>query len=585
MTLGVSGRDRDILTAQAAPDRPARPGGLLVAVPAIALALFLIPISLGLIGTWAPAFGYLPALGGDILTLEPWRELFSAPGLGGAVRLTLSTGFLSTVLALGLSVSLLAAWHGTRAFGVLRRVLTPLLAVPHAALAIGLAFLLTPSGWLIRATSPWATGWDRPPDFAIVQDPYGIALTLGLALKETPFLLLIAVAASSQIGADRTLAIARTAGYGPVMAWIKTVLPQLYPLIRLPIYAVLAFSLSVVDMALILGPATPPTLAPLVLRWFNDPDLQMRFMAAAGACLQFGIVAGAIGLWYGMEHLAVRLARPWIAAGRRGGDGGLLRIASGGTVMLAVSAAVLSVISLAIWSLARRWRFPDALPGTWTLDNWMQHFWTLLQPATTTLTVGVAATAVALALVIGCLEYECRAGVRPTTRALWLLYAPLLVPQIAFLFGIQVLLVIGRLDGRWMALTWSHLLFVLPYVFLALSDPWRKLDDRYARTAACLGASPARVFWRIKMPMLLRPILFAGAVGFSVSVAQYLPTLFAGAGRLSSLTTEAVGLAAGADRRIVGIYAFAQMALPLLGFAVALAVPAILFRHRKGLQV
>ena len=209
MTLGVSGRDRDILTAQTAPDRPARPGGLLVAVPAIALALFLVPISLGLIGTWAPAFGYLPALGGDILTLEPWRELFSAPGLGGAVRLTLSTGFLSTVLALGLSVSLLAAWHGTRAFGVLRRVLTPLLAVPHAALAIGLAFLLTPSGWLIRATSPWATGWDRPPDFAIVQDPYGIALTLGLALKETPFLLLIAVAASSQIGADRTLAIAR----------------------------------------------------------------------------------------------------------------------------------------------------------------------------------------------------------------------------------------------------------------------------------------------------------------------------------------------------------------------------------------
>ena len=112
-----------------------------------------------------------------------------------------------------------------------------------------------------------------------------------------------------------------------------------------------------------------------------------------------------------------------------------------------------------------------------------------------------------------------------------------------------------------------------------------KLDDRYARTAACLGASPARVFWRIKMPMLLRPILFAGAVGFSVSVAQYLPTLFAGAGRLSSLTTEAVGLAAGADRRIVGIYAFAQMALPLLGFAVALAVPAILFRNRRGLQV
>ena len=579
---GYAGQPSEIGAAAA---RPARPGGRLVAIPAATLALFLIPIGLGLLGTWAPALGVLPALGRSTLSLDPWRELFAAPGLAGAVRLTVTTGFLSTALALGLSLSLLAAWHGTRAFGLLRRVLAPLLAVPHAALAIGLAFLLTPSGWLVRAASPWATGWERPPDLAIVQDPWGIALTLGLALKETPFLLLIAVSAMAQIGADRTLAVARTAGYGPVMAWVKTVLPQLYPLIRLPVYAVLAFSLSVVDMALILGPATPPPLAPLVLRWFNDPDLQMRFMAAAGACLQFAIVAGAIGVWYGLEKLAARLARPWIAAGRRGGDGGLLRLASGGTVMLAVSAASLSVISLAVWSLARRWRFPDALPGTWTLDNWTQHFWALSQPATTTLTVGVAATAVALALAIGCLEYECRAGIRPTTRALWLLYTPLLVPQIAFLFGIQVLLVAGRLDGRWIALTWSHLLFVLPYVFLALSDPWRKLDDRYARTAACLGASPARVFWRIKVPMLLRPILFAGAVGFSVSVAQYLPTLFAGAGRLSSLTTEAVGLAAGADRRIVGVYAFAQMALPLLGFAVALTVPAFLFRHRRGLQV
>ena len=56
-------------------------------------------------------------------------------------------------------------------------------------------------------------------------------------------------------------------------------------------YAVLAYALSVVDMAIVLGPTTPPTLAPLVFRWFQDPDLGMRFQAAAGAALQLGIVA------------------------------------------------------------------------------------------------------------------------------------------------------------------------------------------------------------------------------------------------------------------------------------------------------
>ena len=130
------------------------------------------------------------------------------------------------------------------------------------------------------------------------------------------------------------------------------------------------------------------------------------------------------------------------------------------------------------------------------------------------------------------------------------------------------------LDGGWIGLTWSHLLFVLPYVFLSLADPFRRLDERYARSAACLGASPNRVFWRIKLPMLRRPVLAAFAVGFAVSAAQYLPTLFAGAGRFATLTTEAVSLAAGADRRVIGLYALVQGMLPLLPFALVLALPA-----------
>ena len=52
--------------------------------------------------------------------------------------------------------------------------------------------------------------------------------------------------------------------------------------------------------------------------------------------------------------------------------------------------------------------------------------------------------------------------------------------------------------------------------------------------------------------MLLRPILVAAAVGFAVSVGLYLPTLFAGAGRFDTLTTDAVSLAASGNRRIIG---------------------------------
>ena len=85
--------------------------------------------------------------------------------------------------------------------------------------------------------------------------------------------------------------------------------------------------------------------------------------------------------------------------------------------------------------------------------------------------------------------------------------------------------------------------------------------------------------------MLLRAVLTAAAVGLAVSVAQFLPTLLIGGGRVATLTTEAVALAAGANRRVIGVWAVAQMALPSLGFALALALPALLFRRRRGMAI
>jgi putative thiamine transport system permease protein len=126
------------------------------------------PVTAGLAFTLAPAFGYLPALGGIRPGLDAFRALLAAPGLAGAVRLSLVTGLLATVLSLGIVILILAGWQGTRAFAALQRTLAPLLAVPHAAAAFGLAFLIAPSGWIARAFSPWATGWQTPPDLLVV---------------------------------------------------------------------------------------------------------------------------------------------------------------------------------------------------------------------------------------------------------------------------------------------------------------------------------------------------------------------------------------------------------------------------------
>ncbi|MCZ6510806.1 MAG: ABC transporter permease subunit [Alphaproteobacteria bacterium] len=555
------------------------------AVPPVTLLLFLGPVAAGLIGTLLPAFGYLPVLGGETLSLAPWRQLLAAPGLAESVRLSFVGGLATTAVALAVVILFCAGWHGTRGFARVQRLLSPLLSVPHVTVAFGLAFVLAPSGWILRLVSPWATGLARPPDLIIVHDPAGLTLIAGLAIKEIPFLFLMTLAAIGQVDAARTRTMARTLGYGPVAAWLKAVFPQVYPQIRLPVFAVLAYAVSVVDVAIVLAPTTPPPLAVQLVRWFNDPDLAMRFVASAGAILQLAIVVAAMALWWLGERALICGGRMWIRTGWRWRRDLWVRRTAALALVGGFAVAFFSLLSMALWSVAGRWRFPEALPDGLNLATWVGNADRLTAAGWNTLSVGIAVSVVALVFAVGCLENEARFGHRATNRALLLLYLPLLVPQVAFLFGAQVMLIVLNIDGSWLAVAWSHLVFVLPYVFLSLADPYRSWDDRYARTALCLGAGPWRVLRCIKLPMLLRPVLVAVAVGFAVSVSLYLPTLFAGAGRFDTLTTEAVSLAASGNRRIIGAYALMQMLLPFLAFTLAAAVPAWMFRHRRGLRV
>ncbi len=560
-------------------------GGWLRLLPGLTVAIFLLPVIAGLLGTLLPSFGYLPELGGREFSLGPWRMLLAAPELPAALTVTLISGLGATLASFLLAVAIAATLHGTRLFTWLRRLLAPLLAMPHAALALGFAFIIAPSGWLMRLLAPLVAPDGLPPAVSLLGDRWGLALAAGLVLKETPFLLLAIVGSLGQLPVDATLVAARLLGYRPATAWLKTILPQLYRQLRLPIYAVLAFSLSVVDMALILGPSTPASLAPLLLRWFNAADLQTIFPATAGAVLQILLVAAAIVLWWAGERLAVRLCAGWLADGARGHLGKMGRPLGAAAAGLLVVLAALAILALILWSIAAAWRFPALLPQGWSLDTWLRPGLDIARPMWTSLLLGLGSTAIALLLALGCLENERRHGLHPTGRILWLIYLPLLAPQISFLFGTQALFAWLGIEASAAALVWSHLLFVLPYVFLMLADPYRALDERYIRTGLCLGAGRGRLFLRVMLPMLLRPILIAAAVGFAVSIALYLPTLFAGSGRFDSLTIEAVAASAGGDRRIAGVYGFLQAVLPLAGFALALGLPGLVFARRRGMRI
>ena len=556
---------------------------VLPVVPALTLLVMLGPVAAGLWGTFLPAFGHLPAAGETGPSLAPFRDLMATPGIGRSITLSLTTGIGATAISLALVALLAAGWSGTRPFRLLERLLSPLLSVPHAAAAFGLAFLIAPSGWIMRALSPWATGLDRPPDLLILQDPWGLSMTAGLVAEEAPYLLLMTRAALGQADATRSVQVAQALGYARTTGWLKTVFPRVYAQIRLPVYVVLAYAMSVVDVALILGPSTPPTLSVQIVKWMSDPDLAMRLQASAGALVQLALVLAALAIWRAGESLVAALGRRWIAAGGRGRADPVLSVLSLSGGIVAALSILLGLAMLAIWSVAGFWSFPEALPDQITLRNWMRHGDGVGAALGETALIACPVVAVALILTIGCLEAEYRHGLRLTRRGMWLLYLPLLVPQTAFLPGLQTFLLGFGADVGRLPVMLAHLVFVLPYVFLSLADPFRAWDSRIGTVAAALGASPDRILWRVRLPMLLRPLLTAVAVGLAVSVGQYLATLLIGGGRVATLTTEALALASGGDRRAIGVYGLMQTGAALLPFAAALALPALVWRNRRGL--
>lgn len=549
--------------------------------PPLTLLLLAGPVLAGFFGTLWPAFGYLPALGGTGLSLDPWRMLLAQPGIWTSALLSLATGLGSAAVALGVVMLFVAAWAGTAAFSRVQHLVSPLLSVPHAAAAFGLAFLISPSGMIARLVSPWASGWERPPDILVVNDPLGLSLTAGLVVKEIPFLLLVALAALPQVPTAQTRALTASLGYGRIAGFLYGSWPALYRQIRLAAFAVVAFASSVVDVAVILGPTRPATLAPRLVEWVNDPDISMRFVASAGAMLQLGVTAAAILAWIGLERLAARLRDAGAARGLRLRRDRWLARSAIATTAISALAVFGGLATLGLWSVAGFWPFPDSLPQGFTARSWSNA--RIAAPLATTLAVAALATGLATLLALLCLVREGETG-RKGRLALAFVYLPLIVPQVGFLFGMQLLFLLAGVTASVPALVFAHLIFVMPYVFLSLSDPWRAFDRRYEAVAAGLGKSRAETLRRVRLPMLLRPLLTAAAVGFAVSIGLYLPTLLIGAGRLTTITTEAVALASGGSRRVIGVYAFLQMLLPFLGFAVATVLPALLFRRLRAMQ-
>jgi putative thiamine transport system permease protein len=536
------------------------------AVPLVLLAVVAVPLGWSLVAAVAAA-----------TDAHAWAALWAQPQTLSALSMSLGTGVVATLLA-----ALGATWILARTTNTvldidptqhrLGRLLSPLLAVPHAAFAIGLLALIAPSGWLLRLVSPWATGLQSPPPWPTSQDPWGVGLIMVLACKEIPFLLWAALAYLQRPDVAKRLRqemnVARTLGYADSTAWWRVVWPQLLPRWGAPLLAVWAYGLTVVDVALVIGPGTPPTLAVLAWQWLQDADPATNAQGAAAAwLLAAALFVGAVFAWWTLRWPGwrARRVRGVVAATfnpphRQRLPHALPRLL---WVLLGIYTAVM--VALLLGSFTGSWPFPSLIPQQFTWAAW-RNVGQSSATLNTTVWLALASGTAALLWTVAWLEW---APLRWQQRAQPWLALPLVLPAVLWVLGLHQLALAWGLDARASGVWLAHTLACLPYTVLALQGPYQGVDPRLQHVAATLGHGRGHFLLRVKWPLLRPALLAAFAIGFAVSVAQYLPTLYVGAGRFNTVTTEAVNLAAGGQRSLTAAYAWLQWLLPVLVLALA----------------
>ena len=528
------------------------------------LTLLLLIMSAGLPMAWAAVAALRQAL-----VPAAWLALLADAQLSSALVLTLWTGLASTALSWCLAACLLSEGFVRQQLARWLRALPVMLATPHAAFAIGLVFLLSPSGWLVRLLSPWLTGFDFPPPWPTTQDPWGLSLILALCAKEIPFLLWVAATQLQREDIRRTWqaehALAQTLGYSRRQAFWRVVWPQLSARLALPALAVLAYSLTVVDMALVIGPATPPTLAVLSWQWLQDADPLTGQQGAAAGTLLLLLVAGLGCLGWLARRLHAR-GRMHLPGPKPPGEQTRRKGWAAITLLWLLRGLYASVLlGLGTGSVAGLWPFPAVWPSALSTEAWLT-VWQSSSTLWNSLSLGLSSAALGLLWSVAWLELAPRSW---DTRLRPLLYASMLMPGVLWVTGLHAVSLQLGMDGQWPGVLGAHVLMVLPYVMLALATAYQGFDARHAQLSASLGHGRWYFLWRVKWPLLQSALASAFAVGFAVSMAQYLPTLYVGAGRLNTVTTEAVTLAAGAQRSLTSAYAWLQWCLPVVVFALA----------------
>jgi len=224
------------------------------------------------------------------------------------------------------------------------------------------------------------------------------------------------------------------------------------------------------------------------------------------------------------------------------------------------------VAHVAVSSIAKSW-FATPLPGRWTTD-WYAYAWREFELARVLrVTVTVAGTVTALALLLGfpAAYVLARRDFRGKGGLLLLYFLPLLIPQMTYGIPLATTLYRYFVGGTIYGVIVANLVPMLPLAVFVLLPFFEQISLSLEWAARVHGASRLQVLRRVVLPLAAPGLLTAGLLVLVNTVANFeLTFLLSGAGSQTLVVTLYYAVFAAGMRPIYSVDAMAVIYMVLV---------------------
>jgi putative spermidine/putrescine transport system permease protein len=235
------------------------------------------------------------------------------------------------------------------------------------------------------------------------------------------------------------------------------------------------------------------------------------------------------------------------------------------TVRVAMAAVAGFVIlaplsSLVIWSFARRWFWPHALPQEWGFFYWRKVLeGDLLRALHSGFLIAVIVTVLTLLLTVPLAYLLARYPIPFKAAILLVFLLPHAFPQLPVFVNATTLLYRANLAAKLSGVVLIHMVGALVYAVWTMTAVFRSIPESLEEAAWNLGASRLWTFFTVALPLATPGLVASTLLVFLYSLDEFTGTLLVGSPFILTLPVYMYRTSVGYELQVASIAALILM--------------------------